>query len=305
MFASPDSSASQRPAQSAKTRMGYAVLACLGAAAFAPSAPRAQADVWMKLFDGADLNGWKCRTANWKVDAAAGSVIGSGAISFNTFLITDSSYNNFHLKVDARIPGSGGYRNSGVVYRGKITNAANFEVGGYQADISDGYWGSFYHEQGNELPWTPISNCSPAKNTDWATLEIIADKDKVTHIVNGKTCWEHSGFKVLDKGIIALQLHNPGDFSVEFKNVFIQPLEGSFTIPPDRAYDKDGKPLFVVGINLAPRSARVARSLPGMEILQSGFSADGRSLILAAGRAGEIPRSGTSGTAYGKYFQAR
>src|SRR5882757_545621 len=131
MFAS-HSRASQRPTAYRKAKKGYAVLACLCAAAFAPSAPRAQADVWMKLFDGADLNGWKCRTANWKVDAATGSVTGSGAISFNTFLITDSSFSNFHFKVDARLPGSGGYRNSGVVYRGKISNATNFEVGGYQ-----------------------------------------------------------------------------------------------------------------------------------------------------------------------------
>jgi hypothetical protein len=108
----------------------------------------------MKLFDGADFNGWKYRPASWKVDA--------------------------------RMPGTGGYRNSGVVYRGKISNAANFQVSGYQVDISDNYWGSFYHEQGSELPWTPVSNCSPANKTDWATLEIVVNKDKVTHLVNGR-----------------------------------------------------------------------------------------------------------------------
>ncbi|MDB5048439.1 MAG: hypothetical protein JWO30_1510 [Fibrobacteres bacterium] len=258
-------------------------------------------DVWMKIFDGTDLKGWKCRTANWKVDT--GVVTGSGSISFNTFLITDSLYGDFHLKLEARMPGTGGYRNSGVVYRGKITNPTNFEVGGYQADISDGYWGSFYHEQGNELPWTPVSNCSPAKNTDWGKLEIIADKDKVTHVVNGKSCWEHSGFKVLDKGIIALQLHNPGDFSVQFKNVFIQPVNNSFTIPPDRAYDKDGNPLFVVGINLAPKAARNAGRGVG------GNLGLGTSLYDASGRL--LPLFGSPGTGesiiaakagYGKYF---
>jgi hypothetical protein len=228
------------------------LLLCVAASA---GMAAAQSDVWMKLFDGKDLQGWKYRAPDWKVDSAQQSVVGTGAITFNTFLITDSAFGDFHFKVTARLPGTGGYRNSGVVYRGRITDANNDVVAGYQADISDGYWGSFYHEQGNELPWTPVSNCSPANKTDWATLEIIANKDKVTHLVNGKTCWEHSGFKVLDKGIIALQLHNPGDFKVEFKDVYIQPLNGSFAIPPDKAYDGTGKPINPTGIRLAPARA--------------------------------------------------
>jgi hypothetical protein len=269
----------------------YALSAGLLAAALS-IAPRAQtSDVWMKLMNGTDLTGWKYRAANWKVDQTTGSVTGTGSISFNTFLITDSSFSDFHFKVTARLPGSGGYRNSGVVYRGKITNTANYEVGGYQADISDGYWGSFYHEQGNELGWTPVSNCSPKANTDWATLEIIADKDKVTHIVDGKTCWEHSGFKVLDKGIIALQLHNPGDFKVEFKDAYIQPVNASFTIPADKAVDKDGKPINVSGIALAPKTPRTglrASAAPGW------FDASGRSLpwINGADAAAEARLSG-------------
>jgi hypothetical protein len=240
------------------------------------SGAQTQGDVWMKLFDGTTLKGWKYRAESWKVDAATGVVIGSGAVSFNTFLVTDSAYSDFHFKVEARMPGTGGYRNSGVVYRGKVTNPTNYLVGGYQADISDNYWGSFYHEQGNELPWTPVSNCSPAGKGDWAVLEIIADKDKVTHIVNGKTCWEHSGFKILEKGIIALQLHSPGDFSVEFKNVFIQPLNNSFTIPADRAYDKDGKPLFVVGTRVSPKSHR---TYLGLKSIQDLYQINGRSFL--------------------------
>ncbi|MDB5105927.1 MAG: putative rane-bound dehydrogenase domain protein [Fibrobacteres bacterium] len=301
---------------SAFTFPAYASAILAAAVLTAPCAPKAQqGDVWMKLMDGKDLTGWKYRAGNWKVDAAAGSAIGSGSISFNTFLITDSLFSDFHFKVDARMPGTGGKRNSGVVYRGKISNAANFEVGGYQADISDGFWGSFYHEQGTELPWTPVSTCSPAAKTDWATLEIIANKDKVTHLVNGKTCWEHSGFKVLDKGIIALQLHNPGDFSVEFKNVFIQPLNASFTIPADKAYDKDGKPITVVGIGLATGSgwtghaARSGRSMgPGATGL-SALSLEG--LYDAAGRAmpSLMPRAGSelhlAKTGFGKDLSVR
>ncbi len=260
-----------------RSALAMACLACLFAA---PA--RAQSDVWMKLFDGQDTQGWKCLAKEWNVDPVEHSVVGTGAITFNTFLISDSMYSDFHFKVTARLPGTGGYRNSGVVYRGKISNAANFEVGGYQVDISDNYWGSFYHEQGNELPWTPVSGCSPAAKTDWATLEIIANKDKVTHLVNGKTCWEHSGFKVVDKGIIALQLHNPGDFKVEFKDVYIQPLNASFTIPPDKAYDKDGKPLFITGLKFEPKDGRPSL-MAGQAMAQSavlGFDATGRRLRL-------------------------
>jgi len=83
-------------------------------------------------------------------------------------------------------------------------------------------------------------------------------------------------------GIIALQLHNPGDFKVEFKDVYIQPVNGSFSIPPDRAVDKDGKPIHVDGLNLPPKAGHA--SLHG-NVAQGWYDATGKTLSISGGDA--------------------
>lgn len=162
--------------------------ACLPAFAQGP-------DVWMKLYNEKDFDGWKGKMTIWKVDTGA-MMTGTGAL-----------------------------------------NTTNYEVSGYQYELSDGGTGAFYHERGNEIGFTGgCGGSGPA----WKKMEVIANGPKVTHKLNGVNSFEYSTFKVLEKGIIGLQLHNPGNVSVNFKNVFIKPLNNSFQIPSDNAWDGAG-----------------------------------------------------------------
>jgi hypothetical protein len=249
-------------------------------AATCMSAIAQQSDVWMRLFDAKDLTGWQGRITDgfWKVDT--NGIVGTHPASApamngeNTFLFTDSMYSDFHLKMDGRMPGSGGYRNSGVMYRSSIVNKTGYAAMGYQYEFSDGGTGAFYHERGNELGFTGGCKDVGAAN-DWKKLEIIADGPKVSHLMGGKSCFEYGTFKVTTKGYIGLQLHAPGDFTVNFRNIFIQPVNNSFQIPANNAWDGNGKQIGVDGINIKPK-LRQANQRLGLPNSVLGYDARGR-----------------------------
>ncbi len=243
-------------------------------------------NVYMKLYDGKDFTGWQGKTGTlWKIDSAGlivGNDVGGPAMNgANTFLFTDSMFSDFHLKLEGRMPGSGGYRNSGVMYRSTISNKTTFQAAGYQYEFSDGGTGAFYHEQGNELGFT--GGCQDAGNVhnDWKKMDIVADGPHVTHYMAGKTCFDYKTFKVTAKGFIGLQLHAPGDFTVNFRNVLIQPLNGSFSIPADLAVDSLGVKIGIVGIDIQPKR-RTANQGLGLPNALLGFDAQGREIPAAS-----------------------
>jgi hypothetical protein len=264
----------------------------------------------MKLFDGKDLAGWQGRSGYWVVDSG-GAVVGthpSGGAAMNgenTFLFTDSMYGDFRLRVEGRMPGSGGYRNSGIMYRSSIVNKTGYAAMGYQYEISDGGTGAFYHERGNELGFT--GGCGNTGAADvWKKMEIVADGAHVTHYANGKSCFDHTTFKVISKGYIGLQLHAPGDFVVNFRNIYIQPINNSFQVPADNAWDSTGKQIGVSGIVIAAKRKRIEAAL-GLSNPIVGFDARGRAIpVSAAGvsAAGWEERTGLiGGRAPGLFFR--
>ncbi|MDB5105385.1 MAG: hypothetical protein JWP91_3074 [Fibrobacteres bacterium] len=267
--------------RSSRLLIGLLSFAAASSTAFSQSS-----NVWMKLFDGKDFTGWQGRIpAMWKVDTAGvivGTNIGGPAMNGeNTFLFTDSTFSDFHLKLEGRMPGSGGYRNSGIMYRSTIVNKTGYAAAGYQYEISDGGTGAFYHERGSELGFTGGCKDPSGNVSEYKKMEIIADGPHATHLMAGKSCFDYKTFKVVGKGYIGLQLHAPGDFSVNFKNIFIQPLNGSFAIPANNAWDSLGNKLNIVGIEIKAKrkTANQSLGLPGSLI---GFDARGREIPAAA-----------------------
>jgi hypothetical protein len=237
-------------------------------------------DIWMKMYDGKALTGWHGKEANWKVDTGA-IVTASGATSQNTFLVSDSSFADFHFKVDCRLPPT--TNNSGLIYRGKITNQANYVMSGYQYEISGGGTGAFYHEQGNEIGFTRIGGCWNGSIANFTKLEIIADGGHVTHLVGGSKCFDKPDMKVTTKGQFGLQLHAPGNFTVNFKNIFIKPLNNSFQVPADNAWDGNGNKIGVLGIDIKPKRVAAAKTL-GMPDAMTAWDMQGRKVTASARR---------------------
>src|SRR6185369_3952185 len=105
------------------------------------------------LFNGKDLTGWDGNPKLWSVKdgAITGQTTPENPASGNTFLIwTNGIVGDFELRCSFRlVPGdSKGFANSGIQYRSKVLDPANWVVGGYQADMEAGasYTGILYEE---------------------------------------------------------------------------------------------------------------------------------------------------------------
>jgi len=97
----------------------------------------------------------------------------------------------------------------------------------------------------------------------------------VSHLLNGKSCFEYGALKVTGKGYIALQLHAPGEWVMNFRNIFIQPLNNSFQIPANNAWDSTGKQINVIGVSIKPKfnSANKTKGIPNPLL---GYNIQGR-----------------------------
>ena len=104
-------------------------------------------DGWMLLFDGKTLNGWDGNPEVWRVEN--GYISGKAEkVGGNTFCITKQSFANFTIQADCMLIKGRGFTNSGIQYRSKVVNPANWVVHGYQADMGEGWWGANYEEGG-------------------------------------------------------------------------------------------------------------------------------------------------------------
>lgn len=201
-------------------------LAAFSAASLTASA----ADAGFKsIFNGKDLSGWEGLSQYWSVrDGAITGQTRDDKLPANTFLVYKGGQPaNFELRMKFKLTAENdkGQANSGVQYRSKVTDAATFVVGGYQADIDNGrYIGMLYEERGRGIlmqPGQKIRISPPAasaggadakkgkakqkaavetvatvttpeqlaaayKMGEWSELRIVAQGNHLQHYVNGK-----------------------------------------------------------------------------------------------------------------------
>src|SRR5262245_6055355 len=189
--------------------------------------PKEEEPGFVSLFDGKTLAGWKGRSENWSV--REGSIAGSTkpkGIDFNTFLISEKEYGNFHLKVLFKFSGG----NSGIQFRSRqVGDPQRFLVSGYQADIGDGYFGAIYDEaRRNRLLCTPDKAVvqKAFKKDDWNLYEIRVCGKDIELILNGVTTAKYSEKEkdIAEKGVLALQLHGGHPMEVLFRDIRIREL---------------------------------------------------------------------------------
>ncbi|HVJ44876.1 MAG TPA: DUF1080 domain-containing protein [Luteolibacter sp.] len=209
-----------------------------------------------QLFNGKDLTGWAGNPALWSVKdgVIVGKTAAEAPIKGNTFLIwKDGEVADFTLTLKYKMtPGDEKKTvNSGVQYRSKVVDEANFVVAGYQADFEYGekYSGILYEEKGRGIlalrgqkvtvaqsadPKKPALNVTgetgnsaeiqAAINKDgWNDYKIVAKGGHLQHFINGKltvdvTDETAEGAK---KGVLALQLHAGPPMQVEFKDIVL------------------------------------------------------------------------------------
>ena len=161
------------------------------------------------LFNGSDLTGWNGNPKFWSVKdgVIVGQTTAENPTAHNTFLIwTNGTVSDFELNVEFKITGG----NSGIQYRSKVLDAAEWVVGGYQADFDAAHtWtGSLYEEKGRgvltkrgmktRIPeaegkakveqlgvTTPAEEILASINKEgWNQFTIIAKGNHLQHILN-------------------------------------------------------------------------------------------------------------------------
>ncbi|MFO0939376.1 MAG: DUF1080 domain-containing protein [Pirellulales bacterium] len=183
------------------------------------------------LFDGKSFDGWE---GNMKFFRIEDSAIVAGnlkeKIPNNEFLCTEQKYENFELRLDAKLIGQGD--NAGVQFRSeRIPN--HHEVIGYQCDIGlmgkdRSIWGALYDESRRKkfLAETPVDSIKQVNQGEWNNLRIIAKGDNIQIYVNGtKTVdYKEQDLDIAKTGIIGLQIHSGPPAEAWYRNVRIKPL---------------------------------------------------------------------------------
>ncbi len=187
--------------------------------------PGRQPGAWRPLFDGTSLNGWVEDTPNvWS--ARDGMIAGrhSGQ-KWNDFLRTKDHFEDFELTLEFRLMNGAG--NSGVQFRSEPAQKEH-ELSGYQADIGENYWGCLYDEsrRNKVLVQAPQPAIDKIDKSGWHTYTIRALGRHVTLTLDGMTTVDYTeeDASVLQRGIIALQVHSGPGIEVWFRNIRIREL---------------------------------------------------------------------------------
>lgn len=194
------------------------------------------------LFNGKDLSGWRGKTDFWSVEdgAITGRTTKEKTLSKNSFLIWEGEVADFELELDYKMIGG----NSGIQYRSKVIDEAEFIVGGYQADIDATlvYAGINYEERGRgiickrgqrttidaegkkseEVIAKDDDLKKVIKNEDWNHYKVVAKGNKLSHYINDTLMSEtidNQPSKASTKGVLALQIHVGPPMVVQFKNL--------------------------------------------------------------------------------------
>lgn len=208
------------------------------------------------IFNGKDLTEWDGNPKFWSVKdgTITGQTTAENPTRGNTFIVwKGGTVEDFELRLSYKIVGG----NSGIQYRSKVVNQANWVVGGYQGDFEAGtrFSGILYDEagvaggrgimaeRGEKVIWD--KDCKKQvtgsvgksdeiqariKKEDWNDYVIIAKGSHLRHFINGVPTvdvTEECESKQLKSGVLALQLHQGPPMTVQFKNIRIKPLPGA------------------------------------------------------------------------------
>jgi len=169
-------------------------VASIDARAQPPAAKKADGGTWIQLFDGKSLAGWRgykkpdSKETMWKVENGTLTLpaTGAGDTRGTRDLITDATFEQFHLRWEWRIAQGG---NSGVKYF--VLEDESSAIGHEYQIIDDErhpdaqigphrQTAAFYDVlQAHDRPIKPAG--------EWNTSEVIVRGKHVQHVLNGKT----------------------------------------------------------------------------------------------------------------------
>jgi hypothetical protein len=189
------------------------------------------ADQSLSLFDGESLKGWEGNASWFHVDHGA-IVAGrlDETIPHNEFLCTTQNYDDFELRLEAKLVGKG--KNAGVQFRSqRVRNTT--EVSGYQADIGTlgkrSIWGALYDES-RRRKMLVETNQELAKRIvkpdQWNAIKVICKGPHIQIFVNGQQTVDYTeqDKEIRDYGVIGLQIHSGPATEAWYRNIRVRQL---------------------------------------------------------------------------------
>lgn len=183
------------------------------------------------LFDGKTTEGWEGNEHWFRIEdgcVVAGSL--KEKIPHNEFLCTKKQFENFELRLEAKLVGEG--KNAGVQFRSKRVPDST-EVSGYQADAGSAWnrpvWGALYDESRRRKMLAepdPEMAKKTVKEGDWNELRVRCVGAHIQIFLNGKKTVDYTEQeeKIPRKGIIGLQIHSGKPTEAWYRNIRIMEL---------------------------------------------------------------------------------
>jgi len=195
--------------------LGVAMLASAMAVPLSAAEPEPDADGWMTIFNGENLDGWKAseHAENWTVED--GSIVGRGPRS-HLFYMDAGELTDLEFKAEVKLNKGG---NSGMYFR------VEFGEGwpkGYEAQVNNSSGDP--KKTGSLYNFVDIKKQLIEDDT-WWTEHIICKGNHIIIKVNDEVVVDYVDEKnTHTKGLVALQQHDPGSV-VHYRNIQLKKLE--------------------------------------------------------------------------------
>lgn len=239
---------------------------------------KTDADGFVNLLNGRNLNGWEGDPQFWSFEDGALTGVTDGSLKMNRFISwTASTVRNFDLRVKVKVTAGG---NSGLQYRGAMRPEIGLDiVSGYQCDVvanNPDYNGMLYEERGRRIlshtgekvivapsgqPWIVGKMEVKTFAADaWHDYRVLVRGNHHQHWIDG-----HMTADLIDldekgralEGVLAVQVHVGPAMKIQYKDFKIKHLPddlpllkaedhpipaGSLGVKPQGKLPKDWQP---------------------------------------------------------------
>jgi hypothetical protein len=174
------------------------------------------------LFDGKDLEGWRCdppeQIGDWK--AVDGELVGENATENASILWTNRQFRDFELELDF-IPLTDDY-DSGIFIRG-LTHQVQIGISrSLEKDMT-----ACIYAPDDDLGSYPGQTDKVAeiyRDGEWNHMKVIVTGKEIQTFLNGEPMVDYIGIVLAEEGPIGLQLHGGVHMSVKFRNIKVREL---------------------------------------------------------------------------------
>jgi hypothetical protein len=206
----------------------------------------AEAEGFIAMFNGENLDGWEGKPGWWHVEEGAitsESTPAKPCLTAHYLMWRGGTPGDFDLRLEFRLVGG----NSGIQFRSR--ELPEFDTSGYQADIEDGeQWTGclFEHTRGGVAMrgervtiardgartvtsiGDPKELLKSVRRHDWNDYRILARGSEITLEINGVVMATVNDLQerlAAREGVIALQMHPGPPMKIQFRNLRIKLLD--------------------------------------------------------------------------------